>query len=524
MLRSQKQLLLVLSIISLLLFMLPLTSQATPCTQDSDCASLAPPHLCQFAARQCMQTAYFHSGGACLSNSDCGRGGICNTSLRVCQGGEGTAETINCNDRRCSAGQAWVSPRNACMSFSDIMAPRGPGHNGFMPIGCPCNNNSQCVSSSSPNLQCQSERCVLTAASEGCGTDADCASGFRCQIREEGHRATRTFVSQCVPTSELPPAQIALTRLQIPLVTLQPFTVPFRTTEGDREFLIIDFLAQYLAAVYKFLVSVVGVIAGIMIVYAGFKWLTAGGSPDKISDAKRKIADASVGLILVLGSYIILMIINPDLVVFQPLRVEQIEKIELEPPGAGEEIRETGTWTTGATNYNITDQCLPIKTGSLQQISWNWGDDRAQGARCHAGIDLYTQGDGEVVALDSGEVVNTYNFYPCSGGQSVAVLVFHPKLNITVVYGEINSGTVPSSIRARATVTKGQTLGKATFCDMLHLEAYPGRARRNFRWNPPPGQSTIGTNKCAREFLITKPPSLLDPTNLIKGLESRPCP
>ena len=76
-------------------------------------------------------------------------------------------------------------------------------------------------------------------------------------------------------------------------------------------------LGQYIERVFRFFVSVAGVIAGIMIVYAGFKWLTAAGSPEKISDARRKISDASVGLILVLASYLILQTVNPALVRLQ---------------------------------------------------------------------------------------------------------------------------------------------------------------------------------------------------------------
>lgn len=81
-------------------------------------------------------------------------------------------------------------------------------------------------------------------------------------------------------------------------------------------------LEEYVSRVFQWLVGVVGVVAGIMIVWAGVKWLTAAGSPDRISDARKKIADAAVGLILVLSSYLILQTINPALVRLQvpPLR------------------------------------------------------------------------------------------------------------------------------------------------------------------------------------------------------------
>ena len=51
-----------------------------------------------------------------------------------------------------------------------------------------------------------------------------------------------------------------------------------------------------------------------MIVWAGFKWLTSGGSPERITDAKKKIGNALTGMALVLGSYLILQTVNPALV------------------------------------------------------------------------------------------------------------------------------------------------------------------------------------------------------------------
>lgn len=142
--------------------------------------------------------------------------------------------------------------------------------------------------------------------------------------------------------SKAPPAQppefkIARPRLQIPLLTLKPFTGTFNTfkdpleiEEGEKRFLLVDALAVYLVALYKLLVGISGVVAGIIIVWAGVKWLTSAGSPDRITEARKHIADASVGLILVLGSYLILNIINPELTIFKPLRIQLVERETLE--------------------------------------------------------------------------------------------------------------------------------------------------------------------------------------------------
>lgn len=139
------------------------------------------------------------------------------------------------------------------------------------------------------------------------------------------------------PESEETSEPLVLPRLQVPMPTLQPFTAPVETVTAEgKKVLTIDFLAKYLKAVYQYLVSIAGILAGIMIVWAGVKWLTSAGNPEKIGEAKKKIAGAMVGLVLVLGSYVILKTINPDLVIFKPLRVESVPQIKLELQGDGD--------------------------------------------------------------------------------------------------------------------------------------------------------------------------------------------
>ena len=46
-----------------------------------------------------------------------------------------------------------------------------------------------------------------------------------------------------------------------------------------------------------------GVIFGILIVYGGFLWMTAGGNDQEIDKAKKIIKNASIGLFVVLLSY-----------------------------------------------------------------------------------------------------------------------------------------------------------------------------------------------------------------------------
>lgn len=73
-------------------------------------------------------------------------------------------------------------------------------------------------------------------------------------------------------------------------------------------------LNRLIAWLYYFIVGVSGISSFFMLVWGGFTWLTSAGSPGKISDAKERITSAVLGLVIILSSYLILQIINPELI------------------------------------------------------------------------------------------------------------------------------------------------------------------------------------------------------------------
>ena len=72
----------------------------------------------------------------------------------------------------------------------------------------------------------------------------------------------------------------------------------------------IDTLAAWF---YTFLISISGLAAFIMIVWGGIQWMTSSGDTGRISDAKDRIQKALLGLLIILSSFLILQVINPDL-------------------------------------------------------------------------------------------------------------------------------------------------------------------------------------------------------------------
>lgn len=76
-------------------------------------------------------------------------------------------------------------------------------------------------------------------------------------------------------------------------------------------------LNKLIAWFYYFIVGIAGLSAFIMLVWGGVEWLTSAGNPSRISEAKDKITSALFGLLIILGSWLILQVINPDLTTLQ---------------------------------------------------------------------------------------------------------------------------------------------------------------------------------------------------------------
>ena len=71
-------------------------------------------------------------------------------------------------------------------------------------------------------------------------------------------------------------------------------------------------LSQYTIGLYNFLLSIVGIVAVMMLIIGGIKYITAAGNASVIGDAKDTISNALFGLLLALLSWVIVSTINPD--------------------------------------------------------------------------------------------------------------------------------------------------------------------------------------------------------------------
>lgn len=109
------------------------------------------------------------------------------------------------------------------------------------------------------------------------------------------------------------PSVVAAIDLQIPIPT--PEELVYEVSD----------LTEYIRYFYQFFVTSAGVLSTVMIVFGGFRWLTAAGNAQRIGEAKETITSAIFGLVLALVSYVLLYTINPSIVSLEKLTIPIIK-------------------------------------------------------------------------------------------------------------------------------------------------------------------------------------------------------
>lgn len=156
-------------------------------------------------------------------------------------------------------------------------------------------------------------------------------------------------------------------------------------------------IGEYIKAIYEYAIGIVGILATVVMMMGGFLWLTAGGSAERIGNAKSWIGASLTGLVLVLASYTILSYVNTDLVNFKGteitsvddgtvegcclLRFEGTEKISIDT-NRSNCLTNKGTFYPNQVAYNEKTTCEPVSSAqTCCTISVSTGG--ASGARLY---------------------------------------------------------------------------------------------------------------------------------------------
>jgi len=65
-----------------------------------------------------------------------------------------------------------------------------------------------------------------------------------------------------------------------------------------------------IASIIKTLLSLVGIIFLLLMIYGGYRWMTARGNDSEVTTAKNIIINASIGLIIIMAAYAITALVG----------------------------------------------------------------------------------------------------------------------------------------------------------------------------------------------------------------------
>lgn len=90
----------------------------------------------------------------------------------------------------------------------------------------------------------------------------------------------------------------------------------------------VDSYGEYVGLIYRYFSGVIGILAAVMLMWGGFRWMAAAGNASRVESAKETINSSIIALVIVLGSYVILYTINPQLTNLTLYGVNPINPIE----------------------------------------------------------------------------------------------------------------------------------------------------------------------------------------------------
>ncbi len=122
-------------------------------------------------------------------------------------------------------------------------------------------------------------------------------------------------------------APAVLAQTQITISTSVPGTVVAATVNGGP--------GAFVANFYQFALMIGGVLAFGVIVYGGVKYMASVGNPSGQGDAKEWIEAALLGLLLLVGAYFILSVVNPQLLNLNLPALTPVDLSGITIPGSG---------------------------------------------------------------------------------------------------------------------------------------------------------------------------------------------
>lgn len=275
----------------------------------------------------------------------------------------GDAQLVDCAVSYLPAG---VSSQQQCFSIKKVTAP----YYNCVSYDNPLTLNETCCCAQKIEYTCNWRTETTTSNPElsTSETTGGCYDGETigqdCKPSDK-HSSTGGFnttkrVFCCCPKSEDntavadKKAPFVIPQLSVKIDTVKLSQEVFCTGEDQEGECHIPWIAEYIKGVYKYGFGIGGILAAIMLMAGGLIWLISGGDASRITKAKDLILGSIVGLMILSTSYIILTFINPELVNLKPLKIGEIEAIQVDEDSSSPVVLEK----------NSISQFLGINCGS----------------------------------------------------------------------------------------------------------------------------------------------------------------
>jgi hypothetical protein len=173
-------------------------------------------------------------------------------------------------------------------------------------------------------------------------------------------------------------------------------------------------IGQYIRAIYKYAIGIVGILAAVVLMIGGVMWIVAGGNSTMIGEAKSWIGASLTGLILALCSYLILATVNPALV---NLKTSTITPVITTPTATTTTAVVTGccvnTSNPPASMCKATEQSACPTLGTQAWYKYDCSSDTMKNTCQQTASDCASQSDGTLCTPASPV---TGSVYECSSG------------------------------------------------------------------------------------------------------------
>ncbi len=197
---------------------------------------------------------------------------------------------------------------------------------------CSCDDYSvpnsgvqECWDECEGSLQCTIDGSITSVESTECDPDAD-ETSFDCYsaASSDGEDSEASSTTEEKKDHDAPSLSI-----HIPGLDLSPSTASGSSIE-------VNYIGQYVNALYSWLIGAGSLIAVVVLMVSGVQYMMARGNASLVTQAKERMTNAVIGLVLLLGAYAIANFIDPATVNFDTLKLDSIGKM-LDKSTSGEE-------------------------------------------------------------------------------------------------------------------------------------------------------------------------------------------